>query len=55
MYVRGLGEGSAFVAAIQHEFEEKNRWRVELARITGRPVPTSRMSLDDFAREVSVN
>lgn len=47
--MRGLPPDSAFVSALQAELEERDRWKVELARMAGRPAPTSRMTLDELS------
>lgn len=51
MYLRALGEGSAFASIVRAEREADQQWKHELARITGRPVPTSQVSLDDYVRD----
>jgi hypothetical protein len=41
------------VSALQHELEERDRWKVELARMAGRPAPTSRMSLAELQADIA--
>jgi len=51
MFLEGLPADSAFITSMRVEWEERDAWRRELAKVTGREYarPTRRASLEEFA------